>query len=90
MGQFSMTDKDVPFGTAGGFGSEVTGGFGGTVGGNGITDKFRQRHGRGSDGNRKPAVTAEGILKRLEAMKTERAKWEPMVLIIILFLWELL
>ena len=83
MGQFSMTDKDVPFGTAGGFGgevtggfgSEVTGGFGGTAGGNGITDKFRQRHGRGSDGNRKPAVTAEGILKRLEAMKTERAKW---------------
>ena len=51
MGQFSMTDKDVPFGTAGGF---------------------------GGDGNRKPAVTAEGILKRLEAMKTERAKWEPM------------
>ena len=25
MGQFSMTDKDVPFGTAGGFGGEVTG-----------------------------------------------------------------
>ena len=34
MGQFSMTDKDVPFGTAGGFGGEVTGGFGGTAGGN--------------------------------------------------------
>ena len=43
MGQFSMTDKDVPFGTAGGFGGEVTGGFGGAAGGNGITDKFRPR-----------------------------------------------
>ena len=102
MGQFSMTDKDVPFGTAGGFGGEATGGFGsevtggfgsevtggfgggatggfgGTAGGNGITDKFRLRHGLGRDGSRKPAVTAEGILKRLEAMKAERAKWEPM------------
>ena len=70
MGQFSLTDKGVPFGTAGG--------FGGTAGGNGITDKFRLRHGLGRDGSRKPAVTAEGILKRLEAMKAERAKWEPM------------
>ena len=90
MGQFSLTDKGVPFGTAGGFGGTAdragdglgnatfgsaggfgggaTGGFGGTADGNGITDKFRQRHGRGSDGNRKPAVTAEGILKRLEAV----------------------
>ena len=33
MGQFSMTDKDVPFGTAGGFGGEVTGGFGSEVSG---------------------------------------------------------
>lgn len=100
MGQFSLTDKGVPFGTAGGFGGTAdragdglgnatfgsaggfgggaTGGFGGTAGGNGITDKFRLRHGLGRDGNRKPAVTAEGILKRLEAMKSERAKWEPM------------